>query len=317
MAGIGPTGGGLTKGLTGQQGLPGRDGEDGLEAYPIPGGPGPAGANGIAGIQGIIGPQGIDGEDGETPYPIPGPVGPLGNTGATGLAGFGPQGLDGNDGETSYPLPGPQGPIGTTGASGPAGTGPQGRDGEDGETSFPLPGPQGLIGPTGATGPAGVGPQGRDGEDGETSYPIPGPPGVGVTAPVGTTILARAIVQFAGNIGNVTNFTPVDLSATLRCTFTVPASGQVRVHILSWGILTNGFTPWTDIRDLSNVVLLSYPAGFFSGGNQSGLREFYSLITGLTPGTVLTWKWSQHTDGGGAYVVSTDTSVALMEIFDA
>lgn len=155
-----------------------RDGEDGVDGFPIPGKPG---ADGIS----IQGRPGLDGADGEDAWPIPGPKGdpaPMSSAsaimmpvdGEDGDSAFqfpppldgrpgldGKPGLDGNDGEDAWATPGAKG---DPGAPAPIIPGFDGDDGDDGLTIPSSPGRDGI---------SVIGPPGRDGSDGEDTYFIP------------------------------------------------------------------------------------------------------------------------------------------------
>ena len=143
------------KGDTGERGIQGERGTDGL-----PGAKGDKGDTGADGLPGAKGDKGDKGADG-----LPGAKGERGADGAVGAKGEkgdtgerGPQGQRGETGQQG--LQGIQGPIGLTGPKGD--TGPKGADGQKGER-----GEQGPIGPTGPQGPIGLtGPKGADGRDG-------------------------------------------------------------------------------------------------------------------------------------------------------
>ena len=143
------------KGDTGERGIQGERGTDGLPG--AKGDKGDTGADGLPGAKGDTGDKGADG--------LPGAKGERGADGAVGAKGEkgdtgerGPQGQRGETGQQG--LQGIQGPIGLTGPKGD--TGPKGADGQKGER-----GEQGPIGPTGPQGPIGLtGPKGADGRDG-------------------------------------------------------------------------------------------------------------------------------------------------------
>lgn len=119
-------------------------------------------------------------------------------------------------------------------------------------------------------------------------------------------------------LGSVSNTTPVDVDATnLSVTFTVPASGKVLVVLTGFGVLTSGFTPYVDLRE-SSTVIATRAFGFFGGGNQSGYRTLKFKITGLTPGASHTYKWSNHTDGGGTFGIEVGPTygAATIEVWD-
>ena len=146
------------KGDTGERGIQGERGTDGLPG--AKGDKGDTGADGLPGAKGDTGDKGADG--------LPGAKGERGADGAVGAKGEkgdtgerGPQGPQGQRGETGQQgLQGIQGPIGLTGPKGD--TGPKGADGQKGER-----GEQGPIGPIGPQGPIGLtGPKGADGRDG-------------------------------------------------------------------------------------------------------------------------------------------------------
>lgn len=134
------------KGDTGERGIQGERGTDGLPG--AKGDKGDTGADGLPGAKGDTGDKGADG--------LPGAKGERGADGAVGAKGEkgdtgerGPQGQRGETGQQG--LQGIQGPIGPAGPKGD--TGPKGADGLQG----PI-GPQGL--------------QGERGQDGKSAYEV-------------------------------------------------------------------------------------------------------------------------------------------------
>lgn len=152
----------LAGNIKGAMAAPGRDGEDGADAWPIPGAPGRDGET-------IVIP-GRDGEDGADAFTIPGQAGLDGSSTLV-------PGRDGTDGEDAFPIPGIKGDAGTNGIDGLNGVSIPGRDGDDGDSPSIIPGPSGERGLASAPG--------RDGEDGQDAWPIPGPQGLpGIAASV-------------------------------------------------------------------------------------------------------------------------------------
>ena len=195
-------------GMTGAMGGFANDGDDGIDAWSIPGQTGPMGplnttvilldgqdgedgmlVRGATGATGVVGPTGpvfsIDGEDGADGMAIPGnqgTTGPQGLSGFQGTPGVAVLALDGQDGEDG--VQGIQGVQGNPGSQGiPGLTGFTGRDsplmidGQDGEDGMLIRGPQGIQGVTGAQASTTymMPLDGQDGDEGMLVYTPPSP----------------------------------------------------------------------------------------------------------------------------------------------
>lgn len=234
---------------------------------------------------------------------VPGPQGEQGETGATGAAGA--------TGAT-----GPAGPTGATGAQGL--TGATGATGAAGATGATGPqGPIGLTGPAGATGPQGpTGTTGATGAAGATGA-------TGATGPAGTAGLLGRTQYNPGTKANynTTSSTPADLDATnLAVTFT-PTGTSVVVCLNAWAVAGNTSTYVWCLRDGSSTVTGSSAAVAYNTGQFRLTTRV--LITGLTPGVALTWKWAHFmgfgsgnsTTSAGGNVAAGDPGPAMIEVW--
>lgn len=316
-------------GQNGLPGVPGADGEDGAMGPPGPMGPmGPSGTSGGSGV-GVTGATGVTGVTGATgPTGPTGPTG-VGETGATGPGG-GPTGPTGDTGPT-----GSTGATGVTGATGPIGpSGYIGVDGADGDEGPPgPPGSAGPMGVTGATGPAGsgsgsggVGPRGFDGEDGDNMWSVPGPQGpagaAGATGPAGGSGLLGIVAYTAGDVSvSSASLGDVDASGAV-VTFVAPASGSVVVRLaasVNPGTTVNAYVSWgvregvTDIAGSAGSSIVTRASGA-TDPYIGATKEF--VITGLTPGTTKTYKWSHSVSAGTGALVARVASPAVMEVWD-
>lgn len=223
----------------------------------------------------------------------PGPVGPAGPAGPTGPAGpIGPTG--------------PAGPMGPAGPTGPAGAdstvpGPTGPAGATGPT-----GPAGATGPTGATGATGAGvPTGgttnqvlrkKSAADYDTEWATPSGGG-------GASLLARKVHNPATATAYTSASTlPTDVDATnLAVSFTVPASGKVRVRLAAAALSAAGGTFYWSLR--SGTTDVPGTERFVSSTNGSIYVTVEDIvITGLTPGASVTYKWAFRRQTGNAYI---------------
>jgi len=206
-------------------------------------------------------------------------------------------------GREAPPNVGPAGPAGATGSTGPAGpTGPTGPTGATGAAGTP-----------GATGPQG--PQGVKGDTGATGATGPtGPQGVG-------TLLASAGYSPGTLASYVASATVADLDATnLAVTFTVPASGKVRVTFTALTVHSNSDHYWLVRAGTTEVTgsRARMQAGVAGSAGQLLRAHHQVVITGLTPAAVLTWKWGQYLAGGSATTYAGgNLGQALLEVYTA
>lgn len=120
-----------------------------------------------------------------------------------------------------------------------------------------------------------------------------------------------------------TSTTLVDVdAANLAVTFTVPASGSVLVRCGA-SMYTNAASAggYLGLRDAGGIIANSTQ---YMVSSQALNRVMYSKVfSGLTPGTVLTWKlgWKFAGTGGGVNVSiftgPTDNGPVVMEVYDA
>jgi hypothetical protein len=170
---------------------------------------------------------------------------------------------------------------------------------------------QGVLASSGAPGPA-VGAPGK-----VSVYADTGP----IVALIGSTTYTPAANYPAG-------LAIADVDATnLRVSFTAPKSGIVIAELVATGLVaTTSANAWTAfnwlLRDLSNVVVPNSTIQVLSlnistTGVWTGLPVYKVRITGLTPGTVYTWKWAHiyNMVFGGTGSATTGVAALAMNMF--
>lgn len=202
-------------------------------------------------------------------------------------------------------LPPSQPNNGATGATGPNGTaGSTGANGPIGAT--------GATGPDGATGAQGI--QGDPGNDGATG--ATGPQGA-----TGATGQGGLIAIQSHNPASLQTMTASavdsDIDATnLAVTFTVPASGSVLVVLsgMARRESSSAYLQWTVRASVTTIAVQAVVLEYTAESRVSARI----LVTGLTPGASITYKWGHKVISGvGRTKYGGDAGSAVIEVWAA
>lgn len=134
-------------------------------------------------------------------------------------------------------------------------------------------------------------------------------------------ILGTAVVRHATVDTTVTTTSTVSVdldAANLAVTFTVPASGKVVVSQSAYGAVSAGAVShvWSVRSGAADVAKTAQSCANSTQGTSGNSRQ---VISGLTPGAVLTYKWGWRVSAAGsAYIHHGPTYGALvMEVWAA
>lgn len=132
----------------------------------------------------------------------------------------------------------------------------------------------------------------------------------------------RLLAQTAYTPGSDGSYTTTssaaaDIDATnLAVTFVAPASGKVNVYLQALTDVTSGQDQQWGLRQGTTDVFP--PRATFIGTGNYRMMFLIIPMTGLTPGTVYTYKWSWKTTGGTATLYNGPTrQIPVMQVYDA
>jgi len=137
---------------------------------------------------------------------------------------------------------------------------------------------------------------------------------------VAGTVIGRASYQPAADAGVTATGSTADIDATnMAAAFTVPASGIVVVHLGGKGYVPSTVGIAWGFREGTTDVVVPVECLYASNSqvNVAISRKF--LVTGLTPGSSHTYKWTQKnsTGSGGGLLWGPTHGPAMMEILAA
>lgn len=117
-------------------------------------------------------------------------------------------------------------------------------------------------------------------------------------APPTPRLLATAQRRDGTTSPNSAAFVDVD-AANLVVAFTVPASGEVLVRLSSSVETNNTGQQWNLREGAADVANSASNTIAYGAAQQLSIHASYSVkITGLTPGSVKTWKWGANRSFG-------------------
>lgn len=116
--------------------------------------------------------------------------------------------------------------------------------------------------------------------------------------------LLTVVTYAAGTDINVTSGTAVDADATnLKVTFTAPPSGAVLVQLRCMTRGSGGSIPYFNLRDSVGDIANTTMYGAPSTSGSIWACSPQVIVTGLTAGTVYTWKWGMRSAGGANVIL--------------